>query len=362
MHAHLAFFLVFVFLLSPAVAPKTNKNGRSYTPGVTDEGLFHHISWLWRTHPDLTPQDVQQRTGAALSSVYRVHRRLLQGILPSPPQGRVDRLWTHTAMQRYTTALFASFGPRGGYISLRDLAQHLGDLVLRRVHLSEVSHLLVHELRLRDRQALYEHPNKWNGDNREYYGRFLRWRAVLDPSVHVRFIFFDEVRVDRSHLGRIRLRGHRNQRPTVIHDYHRQGGESWTVNFMTNLLTDPPFFFTIVPGSSNSHRYVSFWVQAARLRLLRRGQCALVDNMNFHVIGWSADVVRTVLREYGVAYKALPKYSPELNPAELVFSALKRCLLDAKPEDSLVQWIFICLRKITKQSIIRYYLRRGYLQ
>lgn len=220
--------------------------------------------------------------------------------------------------------------------------------------------ILVHQLQLREKQALYEHPNKWKNGNQEYYCRFLLWRGIYGPSVHAGFVFFDEVRVDRGHLGRVRVRG--RQRPTVMHDYHRQGGESWTINFMTNLLTEPAFFFTIVPGSSNAVRYLDFWIQAVENHHIHPEQVVLVDNMNFHVKGWSATTVRQLLLVHRILYKALPKYSPELNPVELVFSTLKRCLLGARADGDLITAIFDCLKQINKQQIIRYYMKRGYLQ
>ena len=353
--------LYFSYFIVCWEAGKINKFGRSYTPGVPDGGLFQQVRFLWRTEPSLSVWQVHQRTGGAVSQIYRIQHMMFDGLVAAPAIRRWgDRQYIQKAMRRYIQAVFDSFGPTGGYVSLVEFAMRISRLVGHRVHLLEVSNVLVHQLRLRERKGIYEHPNKWKNGNLQYYCRFLLWRASYTPIVHVRFVFFDEVRVNRGNLGRVHVRG--RDRGTVVHDYHRQGGESWTINFMTNLLSDPPFFFTIVPGSSNAFRYVDFWTRAVREGHLHQGQVVLVDNMNFHVKGWSANVVQKLLAIHQINYKALPKYSPEFNPAELVFSLLKRCLIGARVEDNLVSKIFECLKIVKKQHILHFYMKWGYME
>lgn len=199
-------FLVFLCWL--VEGGKINKFGRSYTPGVPDDGLFQQVRFLWRTEPYLSIWQVHQRTGGHVGQIYRIQRRMFDGLVVAPAiRRRGDRQYIQEAMRRYIQAVFDSFGPAGGHVSLAELATWLTQLVGRRVHLSKVSNVLVHQLRLRERMGIYEHPNKWKNGNLQYYCRFLLWRASFAPVVHVRFVFFDEVRVDRGNLGRVRVRG-----------------------------------------------------------------------------------------------------------------------------------------------------------
>ena len=88
---------------------------------------------------------------------------------------------------------------------------------------------------------------------------------------------------------------------------------------------DPPIVCNIIPGTSSGHKFAKFWLKEACYSL-RLGDTVILDNINFHVQGEWFEVVHHFLKELGVQYYSLPKYSPELNPAELVFSKLKGCL------------------------------------
>ncbi len=50
------------------------------------------------------------------------------------------------------------------------------------------------------------------------------------------------------------------------------------------------------------------------------------DNLNYHWRGWAAETVCEMVHEVPAKYKMQPKYSPELNPSELVFAYLKQQL------------------------------------
>ena len=83
--------------------------------------------------------------------------------------------------------------------------------------------------------------------------------------------------------------------------------------------------------------------------------------MNFHVQDEWFEVVHHFLKELGVQYYSLPKYSPELNPAKLVFSKLKGCLQGKRQDSNLLIAILECLDKITIRNVIQYYIKRSYL-
>lgn len=105
---------------------------------------------------------------------------------------------------------------------------------------------------------------------------------------------------------------------------------------------------------------MDFWFKFSHHLL--PGDTVICDNVKFHCQGHTAEWTRLFLQHQNVDYKLLPKYSPELNPVELVFSTLKRCLkYNHGPSSILLQAILDCLRRITPHHIINFYLRRGYL-
>lgn len=81
--------------------------------------------------------------------------------------------------------------------------------------------------------------------------------------------------------------------------------------------------------------------------------------MNFLVKGdW---FTHSFFQSIRVTFYRLPKYLPELNPAELIFSKLKNCLKEKQHDDILVEMIHDYLETITTQNIISFYVYYGYL-
>jgi len=102
-------------------------------------------------------------------------------------------------------------------------------------------------------------------------------------------------------------------------------GETYTVNLMVCLDRQPFFIYNIISGSSNGINYADFVINVAAPTLMR-DDILVVDNVRFHVEGGPSLLIQAFLDILGVQYYSLPPYSPELNPTELVFSFLKRCL------------------------------------
>jgi len=126
-------------------------------------------------------------------------------------------------------------------------------------------------------------------------------------------------------------------------------------------LIIPGFIYEIIAGSSNGEVFMRFWEKFSDR--LSPGDTVICDNVKFHCQGSSAEWTQGFLQSLEVSYKMLPKYSPELNPVELVFSMLKRCLKYNHDHSSiLLQAILDCLEKITGKHVLNFYLRRGYLK
>ena len=68
------------------------------------------------------------------------------------------------------------------------------------------------------------------------------------------------------------------------------------------------------------------WVRESLVPTLKAGQIVIMDNLGSH----RGKAVRRAIREAGAKLLFLPKYSPDLNPIEQVFSKLKHGLRKAQ--------------------------------
>jgi transposase len=135
--------------------------------------------------------------------------------------------------------------------------------------------------------------------------------------------------------------------------------EAYTVTGLTVLKSKQPLTFNIVQGSSNGQNFADFMVDDC-LPQLYPGDIVIGDNQNYHISGWSYETIQNIFGKKGVFYKALPTYSPELNPIELVWAWLKSKLADLPFEcDPLLSTIEL-LNLVTHDQIINYYRTQGY--
>lgn len=136
--------------------------------------------------------------------------------------------------------------------------------------------------------------------------------------------------------------------------------ESYTITGLTSLDVEGGFVWSIIKGGSNGDHYRHFMTSVC-MPCLQKDDVILVDNMNFHVTGWSAEVVVTIFQELGVKYYRLPVYSPEFNPIELVWAWMKSELRKFPLECCLEKAIVEVLNRITTDFIIACYHKCGYL-
>jgi transposase len=68
------------------------------------------------------------------------------------------------------------------------------------------------------------------------------------------------------------------------------------------------------------------WVRQSLVPTLKPGEIVIMDNLGSH----RGKRVRSAIRQAGAKLLFLPKYSPDLNPIEQVFSKLKHLLRKAK--------------------------------
>ncbi len=100
------------------------------------------------------------------------------------------------------------------------------------------------------------------------------------------------------------------------------------------------------------------WVQTFLVPTLRAGDVVVMDNLGSH----RGKRVRQAIRQAGARLVFLPKYSPDLNPIEQVFSKLKHLLrkAQARSYDGLLQATAIVLDAFPPQECANYFRNSGY--
>ncbi len=91
---------------------------------------------------------------------------------------------------------------------------------------------------------------------------------------------------------------------------------------------------------------------------LKPGDIVIMDNLGSH----KAKAVRQTIREAGAKLFFLPKYSPDLNPIEQLFSKLKHNLrkAQARTPETVCQAIGDILKTYTPQECANYFNNAGY--
>ncbi len=90
------------------------------------------------------------------------------------------------------------------------------------------------------------------------------------------------------------------------------------------------------------------------------GDIIIGDNQNFHVSGVSYEIINQTLLEKGILYQALPKYSPELNPIELIWAWLKAELRHSPLSSNLLEEATKILNQVTHEHMFAVYSKCGY--
>jgi len=98
-----------------------------------------------------------------------------------------------------------------------------------------------------------------------------------------------------------------------------------TMTFIAALRQDQIAAPCLFDGPINGEVFLA-WVRQCLVPTLRPGQIVVMDNLGSH----KGKGVRSAIRDAGAKLLFLPKYSPDLNPIEQVFSKLKHGLRKAK--------------------------------
>jgi transposase len=102
------------------------------------------------------------------------------------------------------------------------------------------------------------------------------------------------------------------------------------------------------------------YVERVLVPTLRPDDIVVMDNLGSH----KGAAVRRAIRAAGARLFFLPKYSPDLNPIEMLFAKLKHWLRKAAAHtsDAVCDAIAHILATVTASECINYFIEAGYAQ
>ncbi len=117
---------------------------------------------------------------------------------------------------------------------------------------------------------------------------------------------------------------------------------------------DAPWF---IEGPINGESF-RLYIDKVLVPTLRPGDIVVMDNLGSH----RSSAVRSALRAAGAKLFFLPKYSPDLNPIEMLFSKLKHGLCKAakRTQDAVYDAIADLLPTVRPAECQNYFAKAGY--
>lgn len=130
-----------------------------------------------------------------------------------------------------------------------------------------------------------------------------------------------------------------------------------TLTFLAALRHDRIDAPWLLDGPINGERF-RIYVEKVLIPTLKPGDIVIADNLGSH----KGKAVREAIRAVGARILFLPKYSPDLNPIEQVFSKLKHRLREvaARTPDDICTAIGHILGTYTAQECKNYFINSGY--
>ena len=190
----------------------------------------------------------------------------------------------------------------------------------------------------RDRPDVARRRQQWTA----YQGR-------IDPT---RLVFIDETWT-KTNMAPLRGWGPLGQRlPAKV-----PHGRWTTMTFLAALRHDRVEAPWLLEGPINGESF-RLYVDQVLIPTLQPGDIVVMDNLGSH----KSSAVRRALRAVGAKLFFLPKYSPDLNPIEMLFSKLKHSLRKAarRTHDAIYSALSALLPTVKPSECANYFAKAGY--
>jgi transposase len=134
-------------------------------------------------------------------------------------------------------------------------------------------------------------------------------------------------------------------------------GRWTTMTFLAALRHDHIEAPWLIDGPISGQSF-RLYIDKVLVPILRPGDIVIMNNLGSH--GGSA--VRHAIRAAGAKLFFLPKYSPDLNPIEMLFSKLKHALRKAakRTEQAVYDAVVDLLPTVTQTECANFFVKAGY--
>ena len=182
--------------------------------------------------------------------------------------------------------------------------------------------------------------------------RRAQWTKYQDRIDPARLVFIDET---WTKTNMVPLRG---WAPVGQRIKAKVPNGHWkTMTFLAALRQDRVEAPWLIDGPINGERFLVY-VEKVLMPTLKPGDIVVMDNLGSH----KSKAVRRAIRQAGARLFFLPKYSPDLNPIEQLFSKLKHWLRKAaqRSGDAVCDAIGNILDAVTPIECSNYFANSGY--
>ena len=177
----------------------------------------------------------------------------------------------------------------------------------------------------------------------------MAYQDRIDPT---RLVFIDETWT-KTNMAPLRGWGPCGQRlPAKV-----PHGRWTTMTPFTMIASDRVEAPWLIDGPINGDSF-RLYIDKVLIPTLRHGDIVVMDNLGSH----KSSAVRQALRAAGAKLFFLPKYSPDLNPIEMLFSKLKHGLRKAARRTELAVYnaIVDLLPTVASTERANYFAKAGY--
>jgi putative transposase len=182
--------------------------------------------------------------------------------------------------------------------------------------------------------------------------RRAQWKRVqgrIDPA---RLVFIDETWT-KTNMAPLRGWAPRGARlkAAVPHGHWK------TMTFLAALRCDRVEAPWLIDGPIDGESF-TLYVERVLAPTLRAGDIVVMDNLGSH----KSAAVRRAIRAAGARLFFLPKYSPDLNPIEMLFAKLKHWLRKAaaRTQSAVYDAIGPILDTVSESECANYFIKAGY--
>jgi hypothetical protein len=208
----------------------------------------------------------------------------------------------------------------------RHTCRSIGRIILQTFHFN-LSVASVHRFLVRNgmsyKNTAIVQALKYTDENIQHYIAYINWIPFIDR----RRVFF----TDECHFAPRNLQFNKGWSPVgvrqIVLNHHHLGHRGISMSAIISVDEDRrPLYWTTRRGSNSQEDFLLFIIGSIEAGYLPPNSVMVLDNAPVHTGAFAQQALEFITQTQNITFVWLPKYSPELNPIEKVFSVMKRII------------------------------------